>query len=77
MKRFITLLIVALIIGLIITAGCVKKTVKPEPKPIVTEDKDVEEISGGISDISNVDEELDISDLENLEKELQDIEELI
>ena len=53
--------------------GCAKQpTPTPEPPPATVEE--VDEIGTGISDIDDINEELDTSDLDEIDTMLEDIE---
>ena len=55
--------------------GCAKQPVtEPMPEEVPETVGEVDEIETGISDISDIDEELDTSDLDGIDTMLEDIE---
>ena len=83
-KKIIVTLLIFIVLFLFL--GCQQKVEQPtfvqEPKVIeapadeipTTEETLVDEVESGISDVNNVDEELDASELDDLEDVLSDIE---
>jgi len=65
-------MIIGLILLVISLIGCAKKETPPEEKPAATE-KAASEVGSDISDVGTLDKDLDTSDLENIDKELEDI----
>jgi len=67
MKKMKTAIIIALVLALLLS-GCVK--------PATETEKSVSEIESSISDIDKELEDLDLSELDDLDKELAEIEQL-
>ena len=73
MSKITIILLLILVISLFL--GCAKQPVtEPMPEEVPGTVDEVDEIETGISDISDIDEELDTSDLDGIDTMLEDIE---
>ena len=71
MKKIIAIL---LIITMLALAGCKKPTVAPTVEVEAEPTGVAAEVSEDISDVGTLDEDLDVSDLDDLEKELEGLD---
>lgn len=77
MKKIITILFILVIAALIVGQGCVEKpegTGKTEKEaPPGATDEQIKDVGQGISEIGDLDKELNITDLEDLDQDLDEI----
>ncbi|MBS3097242.1 hypothetical protein J4209_00435 [Candidatus Woesearchaeota archaeon] len=66
------IIIIGLILLVISLAGCAKKEAPPEEKPTATEEA-VTNVGSDISSVDALDKDLDTSDLDDIDKELEEI----
>jgi hypothetical protein len=70
-KRLAIFMLAVLALSLFV--GCAKQQPVPEPSGVIGS-ATVEEVGAGISDIDDISDELDSSDLEDIDSTLEDIE---
>ena len=66
------MIVIGLILLVISLVGCAKKDIAPEEKATATEEA-VANVGSDISDVGTLDKDLDTSALENIDKELEEI----
>jgi len=64
--------VLVILIAVLFISGCVTQQQEQEG-PAATEPAEVGEVGSGISDLDNLNQELNISDLESLDSDLGDI----
>ena len=66
------------ILAIFFVSGCIRTDTEPTPKeqptPGETGDETINDLSGDISDIEVMDDDLDTGDLDNLAQDLNDLE---
>lgn len=72
-KKLLTILI--LLISLFYLVGCVQKVSEPTPTVTTTPttEEKVADIKSDVSDVGTLDEDLNLKDLENIDKELENV----
>lgn len=68
------LMILVLLISLFYLVSCAQKVSEPTPVTTTpTTEENAADIEGDVSDVGTLDEDLNLEDLENIDKELEDV----